>query len=55
MAKKTNQTAKAKKQSIDKKPATKAAPKTVTPPPAKDAEVIDYVQLMVKYLHGNGE
>lgn len=41
MAKKTNQTAKAKKQSIDKKPATKAAPKTVTPPPAKDAEVID--------------
>ena len=41
MAKKTNQTAKAKKQSTDKKPATKAAPKTVTPPPAKDAEVID--------------
>lgn len=41
MAKQTTQTAKAKKQSTDKKPAAKPAPKTPTPPPAKDAEVID--------------
>lgn len=41
MAKKTTQTAKAKKQSTDKKPAVKATPKTPTPPPAKDNEVIE--------------